>query len=454
MMLKESNLHTHIELYNKLTAHEEPPPEPIRLSDNDLILGTSSTTYSKDNLKLLDIRRVGANGESTTFTSIILGQAGGGKSYQAAVWYLDNLHDRFGIPIIIVDPQHEWDSHRKASFEEQGQKKARDAVDKLFWDLGGEQAKMVRHGYDIEVISPLMSANMEKRKNVDRYFAISYSDIRYIMNYSPDEGIKLLLEVLGIDSSDDNYIDLLKVVMADRQIETFAELKDAIGKKAKRYKTVSGKLLRKLRIQGLTHVISDKPEDILDIFGLLKQKVVIFQTKLKTSNKDTYLDLAFNATIKIILFKILIACVQYNLDHKLDSELKECAVLIDELDLYANETEDSSTRDFVTFLLTKGRKAGIHFGGIAQEASLVYHELFANVKIISTSVVTPNNAKPLRDRHISKEYLDLESGILSHLKVKQPTSIFTEVPQRAVIDEANKVIICYPFPSKSAHAHR
>jgi len=423
--------------------------EPIEVGPNDLVLGCSGPEFSRDNLVKINMKRFGEGGvgEKFTWTGAIVGIQGSGKTQMAREVICANFATRFKEHFFIYDPKGEWWSIAEPSYEQPGEKAVREKVDAMYSSLA--IPGLHRQGYKVVTISPLFLGT--DRKNVDIFFSISWQNVRDVYDRTPDEAIKMLVELLGITGGVERIekmIDFISYVMLDRKISSWKGFRLRIRELSVKWGETAGSLLRKYRLRKEQKVISDNPKYHIDILRLMVDyQGVLYRGKLKTT-PNAYVDLPFNACLKIIGSLILNDMFRYNVDKDSGAVMKltEIAVGFDEIDLIASEVEDSSTREWVLSFAAKARMAGIDLTIIGQEASLIYNELFTQCKVIMTSIVTENNAKILAKAHIPKEYLNMEGGLLSTLKRKQKTSVETEQDEWAVKDEEGNVETFYAFP--------
>lgn len=438
--LNQSDIRYYYRVY-----HKEPivKIDPFVIKKNDVILGCNTPVYKRENTVTLNVKKFNDDGTTNALSFLIIGRQGTGKSYEGSSIGLDNIVTRFGEKLFIYDPKGEYDKHKNPSYENEPVRKGK--VDKYLNSIN-----LSRKGYKIYTIAPVIAG---KNTKVDLRFSITFADIMEIYQSEPTEALKIIIELIGLKSQP-NTIDLVRELIEGRHVKTFKEMQDkseAVSKKLNLQQTQSV-LERKLGIAIRSGLLSDEKEKGIDILNILKEnEVVIYKGKLKLTGSDTDTDLPYNAALKLVMLKIILDCALYfqgNSAAVVKSRNGVCFML-DEIDVLADESSDSSTRIFVTNILTKYRAFKIDFIGIGQEASRIYHELFSQVKVVLTSQVTSANASMLKERHVDKEYLDSTSGILGQLKLKVKTDLDTYVSEWVAIDEDNRIIPFYPLPPLS-----
>jgi len=444
--LQKSSNESDRRYYNRI-YFKEPVirPRPYVLKENEIILGCRTPTFTRANTTTLDCKKFNDDGTPNAVSFLIIGRQGTGKSITGASVGLDNLVYRFGEKIFIYDPKNEFDKHTEPSFENGVIRKAK--VDEYLSSIN-----LARKGYKLVSIAPEIAGRHVK---VDHRFSITFDDILEIYNFDKTEAIKILIELLGI-ASEGAIMDLVREILSSKKIRSFDELRTESLKVAKKLSLppqTQAVFARKIKVAVSMGILSKGEGKGIDILNLMKDNDgVIYKAKLKLTGSDSEADLAYNAILKLVCLKLVIDCflyVQGSAAAVVRSKNGVC-FMFDEIDVLASEIADSSTRTFITNMLTKYRAAKIDFIGIGQEASLIYHELFSQCKVIITSQVTSNNAKMLKDRHISKELVDATSGLLGQLKLKEKTSVDTYVSEWCCIDENNQIVGPYwPMPPLS-----
>lgn len=430
--------------YNRVYRKEEVIHEKLYvLKDNEVILGCKNPNFTKENTVSLDVKKFNDDGSTNAVSFLIVGRAGTGKSVSASIIALDNMVERFHEKLFIYDPKNEFDKHKAPSYEHELARKNK--VDKYLKSIN-----LARKGYKIWSIAPEIAGKLVK---ADQRFSITFSDILEIYAFDKTESIKVLIELMGIQTRE-NLIDLIRELIESKRVKSFKELLDKSEKVAEKLNLMPTQniLRRKLKIALDVGLLSNDEGKGIDILPLMKEyDAVIYKGKLKLTGGDTESDLPYNAALKLVMLKIIIDCALYSQgsDAAVVRSKNGVCFMLDEIDVLCDENSDSSTRIFVTNILTKYRSYRVDFIGIGQEASRIYHELFSQSKVILTSQVTSSNGTMLKARHVDKELLDPSAGILGQLKLKCRTSLDTYVSEWCAIDQDNQITLYYPMPSLS-----
>ena len=410
---------------------------PVQITENDIILGCNDFNFNRDNLVVLNTRSISPTGERFAFTFAILGMPGTGKTQTARNLVLANLHGRLGKPAFVYDPKGEW-GETAEPYDEHVEK-----IDAFFAHL---PPGIKRQGYDCITMSPYYT-----NKRTDVRFKVQLQDLKDIMEHSeagdPDEGLRVTCELLGIGSEQDLAIDLLRICLKPA-VKSWAELNVQIKKYAQKYPAGSALLLRKLFFARRNSLISDNPADACRVLeNMAEGKVVVYRGKIKGSETGRYVDLQFNACLKIVLYKIEYNCEAWNMHRDRSAVLKAESIVVffEEIDQLASNT-DSSTRIAVRNFVSKGRSFGIDVGICGQEYATIDAELFGMIKNVFSSRVTEGNAVLLRKRNMQQD--DIQN--LMSMPIKVMTSVDTEVALWFCIDEAGNLLGPYrPIPPTS-----
>jgi hypothetical protein len=473
--LRDSDMKQYNDLY-----YQNPPTiiDHVEMTPNKIIAGFKTLNYTGDKNEIVvsDIEKFDKSGKPLTLHMLIVGENGTGKSVFAAHAIYINFCDRFNEHVIIYDPKDEWEEHDEPSFSSKQDTKKRRLVDKLLNDIGEvEGKKLERKGYPAIKISPYCRSGV-KQKGV-KQFAICYQDLLRLKRRNKPEAAKQLIRLLGLDLQQHELIySIINRVLEDDSVSSFEEFIQCV-KRMKKKKDNRGVeiaddegfsektvvvLVRKINLALESKYITDDPEDSINILELVRDnKVVIFKGLIKSSHSMSPAEKPFYVTFDIIYKELFDDCIAYHVNHDEDAVMKQengVLFVFDELTMVANDAETTETRDMVSSFVLQGRAGRMDFLGIAQESSQIYKELFAQIKIIFTTWLTPSNTKMIESKGVGKQWTDKkEGGLLTTLKKGVEPIICGEksgmrVSQIAIINSNNLADIkkCYPFPPLSA----
>jgi len=343
------------------------------------------------------------------------------------------------LPILIIDPYGEFHTHvHPFAYTKPPQYQA-------FISEFLSQFSLKPKGLKLKVIAPELLRN-EQDANIDRYFSISYNDIRQIMKYSKMDAISALINLLGLSDNDAN-VDLLLSVINDN-IYTWTDLMNAMNKiKESKVKTIFYRIKSRLRAGIIT---DDESKGLSILKELAENEAVVVRGKLRNVEDDDYIMQIYNAYIQILITTAVLDIKTYlETKGKAQTYLKNdqgILIAIDEIDSLAPATGRSSIRDTITQLATKYRKSMVNLLFATQSAKKVDNTLLEQVDYLIVSTIDDTNANALTTLNISDEWL----LVLRQLKQGIITNIQTKVSQKALInpktaDPASRVVIYYPI---------
>jgi len=428
-------------LRNKLFGKPIEEEEPFTIKPNQILIGFKSPQYSLNNPVVIDVGayiKLGGKVERQSKVFAVLGRKGSGKSVDMGI-LIDAYHYAFHLPILIIDPYGEFHTHmhpfaytKPASYQ---------SFIAEFLDQFGLKQK----GLKLKVIAPELLRN-EQDTNIDRYFSISYNDIRQIMKYSKMDAISALINLLGLSDNDANA-DLLLSVIND-SIYTWTDLMNAMRKiKESKVTTIFYRIKSRLRAGIIT---DDESKGLGILKELAENEAVVVRGKLRNVEDDDYITQIYNAYIQILITTAVLDIKTYlETKGKAQTYLKNdqgILIAIDEIDSLAPATGRSSIRDTITQLATKYRKSMVNLVFATQSAKKVDSTLLEQVDYLIVSTIDDTNANALTTLNISEEWL----LVLRQLKQGIITNIQTKVSQKALInpktaDPASRVVIYYPI---------
>jgi len=428
-------------LRSKLFNEPVEEEEPFTIKPNQILIGFRSPQYSLNNPVVIDVGayiKLGGKVERQSKVFAILGRKGSGKSVDMGI-LIDAYHYAFHLPILIIDPYGEFHTHvHPFAYTKPPQYQA--FITEFLSQFG-----LKPKGLKLKVIAPEILRN-EQDTNIDRYFSISYYDIRQIMKYSKMDAISALINLLGLADNDANT-DLLLSVINDK-IYTWSDLMKAMSKaKESNVKTIFYRIKARLR----AGIITDDESKGLNILKeLAENEAVVVRGKLRNVEDDDYITQIYNAYIQILITTAVLDIKTYiETQGKAETYLKNdqgMLIAIDEIDSLAPATGKASIRDTITQLATKYRKSMVNLVFATQSAKKVDSTLLEQVDYLIVSTIDDTNANALTSLNISDEWL----LVLRQLKQGVITNIQTKVSQKALInpktaDPASKVIIYYPI---------
>lgn len=405
----------------------------FHLNKNQMLIGFRNHDFSEGSEVVIDLeleKRIGNGIERQSKVINILGRKGEGKTALATV-IIDYLVQQRHVPIFVIDPWGEF-YKRKQPFVDKD-------VDYEFYSRLNKHLSKYNlkiKGYKTCVISPKF---LGKKPNVDKYFSISFPQVKDLINKNSYDGINLLADILGIANNEPNIDFLLRTIKsADGiHINSWSELKDTL-KKLKSYSKRNDELsvrvssiFSKLNIRLLLGVLSDDEKDEIDILQLLKEnELLVFNGEIRTEEDDTYQTKIYNSILKFILS--VIKTDLKNLLSNLPSTLtnKEGVwIVCDEADSVAPEKGQSSLKTDYVQLATKQRKAMISLINITQSALKLDQILFSQADYIFTFRPDEDNRKIFERRGMSEENLsiidELKYGVETGIGIKMNECAFT-----------------------------
>ena len=437
--LMQSNSYTSKMMLKKMYPPEKVIVEPLVITDNDVILGYKTEDFTdKNNAQLLNLG-IFERGETGSVNIGFLGITGSGKTAEA--WkFIENFVFRFRYCFFEIDVKHEAWIHRKPLYSLPG----KEAIDASLEQLG-----QTRQGLDLLIVAPRGIISKEDT-NVDVWISVGWKDIQDIAKYDNGEAIKILADILGISTTDDDSLDILDRAIEDgiETVEDFYKFVMAINKKEGIDYAGSTKILRKLKLRMDKDILSDKYT--FDLLGEMKKRQgaggVVLAGKIKVAGLNNYVDLSYEAVIKMLMLKIEYDGFAWNVGKNPNAVLQtDCVVHVGELDTFAPADDRSPMSRFMRDRSTKGRQSGVNYFFDVQESSTVDAELFNQIKILDCATVSDSNAKTLERKGINKNNIAYLQKLRREVwPIHNGRKIGYKVAERCVIDRLNHIIIFVP----------
>lgn len=436
----------YLEIYNLMNKKEEMVEEKIKYGKNDFPIGFASPNFSINNMIVVNINAVEKEqGEVSRKSKVfgIVGRKGSGKSVMLGM-IADYYKLRFNVPIFILDPFGEF-YVKRSTFAYDKSDEYQNYVDDFL-----ESINEKRIAYkNLLVICPLfMKGNSDA--NIDKFFTISFKNIKLIMKYDKMEAVSLLIDLLGITNNDSNA-DLIFSTIASRSINSWSELLIALKDESKATKGKASVIFSRIRTRLNANIISDDDTHYLNILEELSTRdMVVMKAQLRQTLDDDYITTIYNAYVKIIITTIRLDLQHQGEDNYLTNP-QGIFLGIDEIDSVAPAVGTSSLRITITQLASKFRKAMINLGMATQSISKVDPTLFQQCNFVLTPKLEKDNSILISYFNISDEWIN----ILSNLKKGVKTNLNTIVSEFAVInldtpDLTKRIRIFYPSIPLSA----
>ncbi|MGP8253428.1 MAG: glycine--tRNA ligase subunit alpha [Terracidiphilus sp.] len=168
---------------------------------------------------------------------------------------------------------------------------------------------------------------------------------------------------------------------------------------------------------------------------------VVLAGKIKVAGLNNYVDLSYEAVIKMLMLKIEYDGFAWNVGKNPNAVLQtDCVVHVGELDTFAPADDRSPMSRFMRDRSTKGRQSGVNYFFDVQESSTVDAELFNQIKILDCATVSDSNAKTLERKGINKNNIAYLQKLRREVwPIHNGRKIGYKVAERCVIDRLNHI---------------